>query len=129
MRVTLMALAGSLVLMASAASAEDPMASTYANTVVSKDSKGMSSTLYFNQDGTYTLKATGPNGQPVTVPGKWATKDGGKSLCLTMDAPPNAPPAPPSCTPLQAHNVGDSWTVTNDQNQTYNVSLTAGRSN
>ena len=32
-----------------------------------------------------------------------------------------------SCSPLQKHNVGDSWTVTNDKNQTYDITLTAGQ--
>jgi len=127
MRIALIVLAGGFVLAASSAFADDPMANTYANTVVSKDSKGMTSTLLFNQDGTYTLKATDPNGKPVQVPGTWTLKDSGKTICLATAAPPNTPPAPPSCSPLQPHNVGDTWTVTNTQNQTFTVSLTAGR--
>lgn len=127
MRIAIIALAGGFVFTASSALADDPMANTYANTVVSKDSKGMTSSLLFNQDGTYTIKATGPDGKPVEIPGKWTLKDGCKTICLATAAPPNTPPAPPSCSPLEAHNVGDSWTVTNDQNQTFNVSLTAGR--
>jgi len=127
MRIALIALAGAFALSASSALADDPMANTYANTVVSKDSKGMSSSLLFNQDGTYTIKATGPDGKPIAIPGKWSLKDDGKTICLVTAAPPNTPPAPPSCSPLQAHNVGDTWTVTNDQNQTFTVSLTAGR--
>ncbi len=127
MRIALIALAGGFVFAASAALADDPMANTYANTVVSKDSKGMTSTLLFNQDGTYTLNATGPDGKPVQVPGKWNLKDDGKTICLATASPPNTTPPPPSCSPLQSHNVGDTWTVTNDQNQSFTVSLTAGR--
>lgn len=128
MRIAIIALAGGFAFAASSAAlADDPMANTYSNTVVSKDSKGMTSSLLFNQDGTYTLKATGPDGKPVMIPGTWTLKDGGKTICLATAAPPNTPPAPPSCSPLQAHSVGDSWTVTNDQNQTFDVSLTAGR--
>jgi hypothetical protein len=127
MRIALIALAGVFALSASSALADDPMANTYANTVVSKDSKGMSSSLLFNQDGTYTIKATGPDGKPIAIPGTWTLKDGGKTICLATAAPPGTPPAPPSCSPLQAHSVGDTWTVTNDQNQTFTVSLTAGR--
>jgi len=127
MRFVSIALAGCFVMAATAALADDPMANTYANTIVSKDSKGMSSSLYFNQDGTYTMKATGPNGAPMTIPGKWSLKDEGKTICLVTAAPPNTPPAPPSCSALQTHNVGDTWTVTNDQNQSYTVTLTSGR--
>jgi hypothetical protein len=127
MRIATIALAGVFVFAASSALADDPMANTYANTVVTKDSKGMASSLLFNQDGTYTINATGPDGKPVEIPGKWTLKDDGKTICLAASALPNTPPAPPSCSPLQAHNVGDSWIVTNDQNQTFNLSLTAGR--
>jgi hypothetical protein len=125
---TMMLAAAALSLGVTAASADDPMANTYANTVVTKDSKGMSANLMFSQDGTYTLKATDPNGQPVLIAGnKWALKDDGKTICLTPAAPPHGPPAQTTCSPLQAHNVGDAWSVTNDQGQTFNVSLTAGR--
>ena len=127
MRIALIALTGGFVFTASSALADDPMANTYANTVVSKDAKGMTSTLLFNQDGTYTLKATGPDGKPVAIPGTWTLKDGGKAICLATAAPPNTPPAAPSCSPIQSHNVGDTWNVTNDQNQTFTISLTAGR--
>jgi len=127
MRIAAIALAGGFVLAASSALADDPMANTYANTIVTKDANGMSSTLLFNQDGTYTIKATGPDSKPVEIPGKWSLKDDGKTICLSPAAPPNAPPPPPSCSPLETHKVGDTWTVTNDQKQTFNVSLTAGR--
>jgi hypothetical protein len=120
MRIAVIALTSGFLFAATSALADDLMANTYANTVVTKDSKGMTSSLLFNQDGTYTIKATGPDGKPVQIPGKWTFKDDGKTICL-------AAAAPPSCSPLQAHSVGDSWTVTNDQNQTFNVSLTAGR--
>jgi len=127
MRIAAIALAGGFVLAASSAFADDPMANTYANTIVTKGANGMSSTLLFNQDGTYTIKATGPDGKPVEIPGKWSLKDDGKTICLSPAPPPNAPPPPPSCSPLESHKVGDTWTVTNDQKQTFNVSLTAGR--
>jgi hypothetical protein len=127
MRFAVIALAGGLALAATSASADDLMASTYGNTVKSTDSKGVSSTLLFNADGTYTVNATGPDGKPVSIPGKWTTKDGGATLCLESAGPPNAPPPPPSCSPLTAHKVGDTWTVTNDTNQSFTVVLVAGR--
>jgi len=127
MRIALIALAGGIVFAASSALADDLMANTYANTVVATDSKGAASSFLFNQDGTYTIKVTGPDGKTVAIPGKWTLKDDGKTICLATAAPPNTPPAPPSCSPLQAHKVGDTWTVTNDQNQTFSVTLVAGR--
>jgi hypothetical protein len=125
----MLALAGAALFVSTAAWADDPMASTYANTVLTKDhASGQSSTLLFNQDMSYTGKTTGANGQPVSYSGSWSLKDGGKTICLAPTVPAGTPNAPtPSCSPLSAHNVGDSWTVTNDQGQTFDVSITAGR--
>ncbi|MBI1328943.1 MAG: hypothetical protein GC166_03455 [Alphaproteobacteria bacterium] len=116
-------------LMAGPALADDLMANTYANTVTTKNkANGAGGTLLFNQDGTYSGTTAGPDGKPVSYTGKWSTKDDGKTLCLTVDAPPGGGPAPkPSCSPLSAHNVGDSWNVTNDLGDSYDVSLSAGR--
>jgi len=124
-----LALAGALVLLSGAAFADDPMANTYANTVTTKNAAtGATATLLFNADNTYSASTTGPDGKPVAYKGGWSLKDNGGTICLTVDVPPNTPNAPkPSCSPLQKHNVGDSWSVTNDQNETYQVSLSAGR--
>ena len=51
-------------------------------------------------------------------------KDNGATICLSPTLP-NPPPA--SCSPLAKHAVGDSWNVTNDQGDSFEVSLTAGR--
>ena len=129
MKIRMLALAGAALFISTAAWADDPMANTYANTVLTKDhATGQSSTLLFNQDMSYTGKTTGANGQPVSYGGTWSLKDGGKTICLAPTVPAGTPNAPvPSCSPLTTHNVGDSWTVTNDQNQTFDVSITAGR--
>lgn len=129
MKLRVLALAGAAVLFAGAALADDPMANTYGNTVMTKDhATGQSAMLMFNQDMSYSAKGMGANGQPVGYGGTWSLKDGGKTICLAPNVPAGTPNAPmPSCSPLAAHNVGDSWTVTNDQNQTFDVSITAGR--
>lgn len=129
MRYSTLVLAGGFVFAASAALADDPMANTYANTVTTKSAKsGQSGTLYFNADGSYTGRATGADGKPIQYPGTWLLRDAGKTICLTPTSPPNAPnPPPTSCSPLTTHAVGDSWSVTNDQGETFAVSLTAGR--
>lgn len=128
MRIALMALAGGLLLASTAAFADDPMANVYGNTITSKNkATGDTATLLFNADGSYTASGTA-NGKPVQYPGKWSLKDGGKTICLAPQLPPDTPNPPgASCSPLAVHNVGDSWTVTNDQNQTFDISLTAGR--
>jgi hypothetical protein len=129
MKVRVLALAGAAMLFAGAALADDPMANVYGNTVTTKDrATGVSSSLMFNQDMSYTGKTMGPNGQPVSYTGTWMLKDGGKTICLSPNVPAGAPNAPaPSCSPLSPHNVGDSWSVTTDGNQTFDVMLTAGR--
>jgi len=129
MNYRLLALAGTMVLFSGAALADDPMANTYANTVTTKNmATGQSATLLFNADNTYNASTTGSDGKMVKYSGGWQLKDNGATICLTTNLPPNTPNAPkPSCSPLATHNVGDSWTVTNDQSETYQVSLTSGR--
>ena len=129
MKIRMLALAGAAVLFAGAAWADDPMANTYGNTVTTKDkATGQMSSLMFNQDMTFTGKTTGANGQPVSYTGTWMLEDGGKTICITPQVPAGTPNPPgASCSPLQTHNVGDSWTITNDQNQTFDVSIVAGR--
>jgi hypothetical protein len=128
MRLASFALAGALSIAATQAFADDVMAMTFGNTITSKDqATGAVATLYFNQDGTFTQQGT-MNAKPYQAGGKWVEQDGGKTLCLTPDAPPNAPKAPPpSCSPLEAHKIGDTWIVTNDQKQSFDVTLSAGR--
>lgn len=124
MRVLTLALA--LVCIAGAAHADDPMAMTYANTVTSKNIKtGQSAALLFSADGTYVTRVTGQDGKPLDIPGKWALKDSGATLCLTQQMGSN-PPAE-SCSPLAIHTVGEHWTVTNSAGDSFDVVITAGR--
>jgi hypothetical protein len=127
MRFSTLALAGAFVLMAGAARADDVMANTYGNTITTRNTAdGQTGTLLFNADGTFTGSVTGADGNPIPYPGKW--KVSGGNICLTPTLPPGTQNAPgPSCSPVVSHNVGDSWTVTNDQGATYEVSLSAGR--
>ena len=125
MRISTLALAGAFALATSAAFADDPMANTYANTVTTKSQKtGATGTLLFNADGSYSAATVGPDGKPFSYQGKWMLKDGGATICLSPMLP-NPPPT--SCSPLMKHAVGESWSVTNDQGETFDVSLTAGR--
>jgi hypothetical protein len=125
MRFSVLALTCCFALASSAALADDPMANTYANTVSTKSAKtGQAGTLLFNADGSYTANTTGPDGKPMSYQGKWMLKDSGATICLSPTIP-NPPPA--SCSPLTKHAVGDSWNVTNDQGETFAVSLSAGR--
>jgi hypothetical protein len=128
MKLRVLMLAGAAVMAATAAWADDPMSNTYGNTVVTKSHKdGATGSLMFNQDMTYMVKSTDAKGQPVSYQGTWLLKDNGSTICLTPNLPANSPGAGTACTPLTKHNVGDSWTTTNDRGETYDVSLTAGR--
>jgi hypothetical protein len=125
MRLSILVLACSFMLTSGAALADDPMANTYANTVTTKSAKtGLGGTLLFNADGSYSANTTGTDGKPLSYQGKWVLKDNGATICLSPTLP-NPPPT--SCSPLAKHAVGDSWNVTNDQGETFGVSLTAGR--
>ena len=114
---------------AGSAYADDPMMNTYDNTVVTTDeATGATSKLLFNKDNTYTGEATGKDGKAISYTGSWSLKDDGKTICLTPNAPAGAAQAPvASCSPLEKHAVGDSWKTTNDQKQTFDVSIKAGR--
>lgn len=112
---------------ATAAYADDPMSNTYGNTVSTRSEKtGAVGKLYFNRDGTYTASAMDAKGQPVSYGGAWTLKDSGATICLAPKLPPNSAGSAPSCSPLMKHNVGDSWTVTNDLGETFDISMTAG---
>ena len=129
MRFAILALAGGMLLASTSAYADDPMAFTYANTIkTTNKATGDTATLLFNADGSYSANGMA-GGKPVQYSGKWTLKDDGKTICLTPQLPPNTPsPAgATSCSPLQTHSVGDNWTITNDQNMTFDISLTAGR--
>lgn len=89
------------VLTAAPAFADDIMASRYGNTTVTTDASGVQSKIYYNADGSFTGKQ---NDQ--TFNGTWKV-DGG-NICLTFAQPvPGA--ANPTCVPVAAHKVGDSW--------------------
>ena len=123
MRFVTLALAGIFTCAATAAFADDPMALTYTNTVTSKNTKtGASATLLFNADGTYVTRATGQDGKPLEIPGKWVVKDNGATLCLTQQMAPAE-----TCSPLAVHPIGEHWTVTNTAGDSFDVVLTAGR--
>ncbi len=129
MRIATWMLAGAMVCAAGAARADDPMAMTYGNTVTTKNVKtGASAVLLFNADGSYVTKVDGPDGKPLEIPGTWTVKDGGATLCLKTQLPPNAPDPPAeNCSPLSSHAVGEHWTVSNAMGDSFDVVISAGR--
>ena len=105
-----------------ALAADDVMASTYGNTVVSTG--GMSEVhTHYRADHSFDMVGS-MMGMSKTFKGNWAL-DGKGNLCRTFEGelPPNA--TNPLCTPIAAHKIGETWTV--DANgSTRTVTLKAG---
>jgi hypothetical protein len=100
MRTLLLGVAA-LALSAGVAFAGDIMATRYGNTTISTDASGVQSKIYYAADGTFTGKQADQG-----FNGTWKL-DGG-NICLTFAQPvPGA--ANPTCLPVAAHNVGDTW--------------------
>jgi len=88
---------------------DDVMANTYGNTVVSTG--GMSEIhTHYRADHSFDMAAS-MMGMSKSYKGTWAL-DGKSNLCRTFDgeAPPGT--ANPLCTPIAAHKLGDTWTMT-----------------
>jgi hypothetical protein len=115
--------AGVLALAAApAVAADDIMANTYGNTVISTGGIAEVHT-HFRADHSFDMTASTILGSR-SFKGTWAL-DGKGNLCRTFvgDAPPNT--ANPLCTPFAPHKVGETWTATAN-GQTRTVTLKAG---
>ncbi len=106
---------------APAFAADDVMAGSYGNTVVSTGGPVESHTHY-RADHSFDMTATA-GGQSFSGKGTWAI-DGSGQLCRTFETPPPGMPNP-LCLPVEAHKVGDSWSVTMG-GQVRSVTLKAG---
>ena len=99
--------AAAAALFATCAFADDSvMASRFGNTTVTTDTNGVQTKVYYNADHSFTANLGGKS-----VGGTWAV-DGG-NLCLTFVGATNLPAnfPNPTCLPVAAHVVGDSWTT------------------
>jgi hypothetical protein len=107
---------------APALAADDLMAGFYGNTIVSTGGVAEIHTHY-RADHSFDLVGS-MLGMSRTYKGSW-TLDGKGDVCRTFagDPPPQTPN--PLCTPIAAHKIGDSWTVTMD-GKTRALSLKAG---
>ncbi len=97
-----------LALSATAALADDadPMASTYGNTLVVIDGKGLESHTNYTADHNFSGVAPAYS---YHYQGTWEVTADGK-LCRTFNpAPPGI--TNPDCAPLESHAVGDKWTL------------------
>ena len=101
-------------------------ASAYGNTTVATG--GMFETrTHYNADHTFTMTIPARNAE---MKGTWALRGAlsgapdGANVCRTFEAPPPGVPNP-LCTPVEAHKVGDTWTVRTPAGQR-TVTLVAG---
>lgn len=123
MRALVFCAAAILVSSHAAIAADDPMASYYGNTVISKGSNGESHTHY-KKGGTLDATLSGMMGS-INLTGTWKLDDKGQ-LCRTYDnLPPMLQIPNPLCTAFTPHKVGDTWTITMG-GQPRTVSLVAG---
>lgn len=97
---------------------DDIMAGYYGNTAIVKGGMAETHTVY-NQDHTFT---TSVPQYSMEFKGTW--KVDGNTICRTFDTPPPGA-TNPVCTPIEAHKVGDTWTVTNG-NDSRTVTLVQG---
>ena len=115
--------AGASFAVAGTALAADAMADTYGNTVVVADGSGAAVKYFFNADKTWSAALPDKS----MAKGSWTADD--KQICVTVAEPAAmANGGKPTCSPLEAHKVGDTWKSTNSAGQTATISIVAGRS-
>ena len=107
MRLSLAVLASATLL--STAAMADPLANVYDNTL-KVTAGGETVDWHINKDGTFTTSSG--------VSGTWALK--GEEICVTIGGAEN-------CNPIEARNIGDTWTEPDGQGGTRSATLVAGR--
>ena len=95
---------GAFALSTSLAFADDVMATRYGNTTITTDASGVQTKLYYSADGTFTGDQSGQK-----FGGTWKL-DGSGNICLTFSQPVQGA-ANPTCVPITAHKVGDTWSA------------------
>jgi hypothetical protein len=106
MRAVLMGVMTAALLSGAAMADHSVIASRFGNTTIATMAGGQTIKLYYNADHTFTTKSG-----DQTASGSW--KLDGSNVCLTysnMTAPPPGM-TNPTCAPITAHAVGDTWTV------------------
>ena len=122
MRKILIAAAALLLCAAPAVAADDVMAGFYGNTTISTGGMAEIHTQY-KADHTFAFTASA---MLIHLSGKGTWKiDSNGQLCRDIENPPAGVPNP-SCGPIAAHRVGDTWTVTGKDGSVRTVTLKAG---
>jgi hypothetical protein len=118
MRSVLLSLSLLTLAAPAALAGDDVMAGYYGNTAIAKGGVADTHTVY-SADHTFDMRVPAFG---MDFKGTWQV-DGG-TLCRTYEkTPPGV--ANPFCTPIEAHKVGDTWSVTLD-GKTRTVTLVQG---
>ena len=99
-------IATAAVALTAGAALADNLAGYYGNTVVITAPDGKVTKSKVNKDGTYS--SVQPDGKATK--GTWVWKDD-KTACFTQTDPAPAAGTPPACFGIDAHKVGDTWSV------------------
>jgi hypothetical protein len=102
----------------SALAGDDLMEGYYGNTAIATGGMVDTHTVY---SADHTFKTTAPS---VSMEFKGTWKLDGTTLCRTYETPPPGI-TNPLCTPIEAHKVGDTWTMTSN-GQTRTITLVKG---
>ncbi len=94
------------------------MAGYYGNTTIATGGMAETHTIY-SADHTFVMKVPTFG---LEFKGTWSIAGG--LLCRTFESPPPGV-TNPLCTPIEAHKVGDTWTVTTGS-ETRTVTLVKG---
>ncbi|HXC53686.1 MAG TPA: hypothetical protein VNU97_00165 [Rhizomicrobium sp.] len=105
-----------------ASAADDIMAGYYGNTTISSGG-ALEVHTHYKADHTFDFSAS-MMGMSRVGKGTWSL-DGKGQLCRNIENPP-AGVTNPSCAPIAAHKVGDSWTMTSASGQARTITLKAG---
>ena len=106
-----------------ACAVDDPMATTYGNTLVIVDSDGVESRIHYNADRSFTGKVPSAD---YSYKGTWSIDATGhvcRKYSRTIPGVPN-----PDCDEVAvvSHAVGDSWSAVT-RGMSYKISLKAGQ--
>jgi hypothetical protein len=115
--------AAALALSVGAAQA-DPFATAYGNTVTNTGPDGKKTVIYVNADKTWEQHRS----DGTVMKGTYTWQDDTHACFTLVDPAPKDPSKATNCDEIKGdHKVGDTWTETDPQGQTYTMSITAGR--
>jgi len=118
MRFVAMGISLAFLSVSAAMAGDDVMSGYYGNTAIAKGGMADTHTVY-SADHTFDMKVPSFG---MEFKGTW--KIDGNNLCRTYEkTPPGV--TNPFCTPIEAHKVGDTWTMTLD-GKTRTISLVQG---